>query len=201
MLDAALRPLIDGPLNMVGRMLAQRGVRATAVTMAGLAAGLLAAVSIALQEYAAGFVLILLNRLLDGLDGAVARATVATDRGGYLDTVVDYVFYAGVPLAFAFADPSRHALPAAALLAGFCLTCSSFLTFAAIAARRGLVTESQGRKSFFYSAGLVEGTETIVFFLLMAAIPAWFPALAWLFAGLCGLTAIQRAVLALQRFR
>jgi phosphatidylglycerophosphate synthase len=200
MLDAALRPVIDGPLNAVGGMLARSGLPATAVTLIGLVVGLLAAAAIALQAYAAGFALILLNRLLDGLDGAVARATAATDRGGYLDTVVDYVFYAGIPLAFALADPSRNALPAAALLAGFCLTCSSFLTFAAIAAIRGLETESHGRKSFFYSTGLVEGTETILFFLLMVAIPDWFAVLAWIFAGLCVLTAIQRSALALTVF-
>ena len=201
MLDATLRPVIDGPLNAAGRMLARSGLPATAVTVAGLAVGLLAAAAIALQAYAVGFALILLNRLLDGLDGAVARATAATDRGGYLDIVVDYVLYSGVPLAFALADPSRNALPAAALLAGFCLTCSSFLGFAAIAAKRGLETGAHGRKSFFYSTGLVEGTETIVFFLLMAALPQWFALLAWIFAGLCALTAIQRAMLAIKTFR
>jgi phosphatidylglycerophosphate synthase len=182
-------------------MLAHCGVSATAVTLIGLAVGLLAAAAIALQAYAAGLALILLNRLLDGLDGAVARATEVTDRGGYLDIVVDYVFYAGIPLAFAVVDPSRNALPAAALLAGFCLTCSSFLTFAAIAAIRGLKTDSHGRKSFFYSKGLVEGTETILFFLLMTVVPAWFGVLAWIFAGLCVLTAIQRTALATKLFR
>ena len=201
MLDAMLRPVIDGPLNAAGRMLARSGSSANAVTVAGLAVGLLAAAAIALQAYAAGFALILLNRLLDGLDGAVARATAATDRGGYLDVVVDYVFYAGVPLAFALAEPSRNALPAAALLAGFCLTCSSFLGFAAIAAKRGLETGAHGRKSFFYSTGLVEGTETILIFLLMAAVPHWFAVLAWVFAGLCALTAMQRAILAMKTFR
>ncbi|MEX2124952.1 MAG: CDP-alcohol phosphatidyltransferase family protein [Woeseia sp.] len=201
MLDAALRPVIDGPLNAAGRMLAHSGVSATVVTGLGLAVGLLAAAAIAMQAYSTGLALILLNRLLDGLDGAVARATAATDRGGYLDIVVDYVFYAGIPLAFAISDPARNALPAAALLAGFCLTCSSFLSFAAIAAIRGLQTESHGRKSFFYSTGLVEGTETILFFLFMAAVPAWFAVLAWIFAGLCVLTAIQRTALAMNVFR
>lgn len=201
MLDATLRPVIDGPLNAAGRMLARSGLPATAVTVAGLAAGLLAAAAIVLEAYAVGFLWILLNRLLDGLDGAVARATAATDRGGYLDIVVDYVFYAGVPLAFALAEPSRNALPAAALLAGFCLTCSSFLGFAAIAAKRGLETVAHGRKSFFYSTGLVEGTETVLFFLLMAALPQWFALLAWIFAGLCVLTAVQRAILAMKAFR
>jgi phosphatidylglycerophosphate synthase len=201
MFDATLRSLIDRPLTTAGRMMAHNGVSATAVTVAGLAAGLLAVIAIALQVYAAGFALIFLNRVLDGLDGAVARATQPTDAGGYLDIVVDYVFYGGIPLAFAIADPARNALPAAALLAGFCLTCSSFLAFATIAAKRGLVTESHGRKSFFYSRGLVEGTETILFFLAMTAMPGWFAELAWLFAGLCLLTAVQRTAMAMSVFR
>lgn len=201
MLDATLRPLIDRPLTAAGRELARRGVSATMITGGGLVAGVLTAAAIALEAHWVGFLLILFNRLLDGLDGAVARATQPTDVGGYLDIAVDYVFYAGVPLAFALSDPSQNALPAAALLAGFCLTCSSFLAFAVMAAKRGLATESRGRKSFFYSNGLVEGTETILFFLIMAAVPEWFAPLAWLFAGLCVLTAIQRAAAAIHAFR
>jgi phosphatidylglycerophosphate synthase len=201
MLDASLRPLIDGPLNRAGSFLAQRGISATAVTLAGLVVGLLAAVLIATGANGTGFFLILLNRLLDGLDGAVARASQVTDAGGYMDITVDYVFYAAIPLAFAVANPAANALPAAVLLAGFCLTCSSFLAFAAIAARRGITTTAHGRKAFFYSTGLVEGTETILMFLVVAAFPAWFPLLAWIFAALCVVTALQRAWLAVAEFR
>jgi phosphatidylglycerophosphate synthase len=200
MLDTVMRPLINRPLNSAGRLLARRGITANTVTIAGLVIGLLAAVAIATQYFVAAFALIVANRIADGLDGAVARTSAPTDRGGYLDIVVDYVFYGSVPLAFAIADPAQNALPAAALLAGFCLTCASFLTFATIAAKRGLETEAHGRKSFFYSTGLVEGTETIAFFLLMAALPAWFPTLAWIFAALCVLTAIQRSALAMKLF-
>jgi len=200
MLDTVTRPLINRPLNSAGRMLARRGVTANTVTIAGLLIGLLAAVAIATHYFVAAFALIVANRIADGVDGAVARAGTPTDRGGYLDIVVDYVFYGSVPLAFAIADPAQNALPAAALLAGFCLTCASFLTFATIAAKRGLETEAHGRKSFFYSTGLVEGTETIAFFLLMTAWPAWFPILAWIFAALCVLTAIQRSALAMKLF-
>ena len=200
MLDTVMRPLINRPLNSAGRLLARLGVTANTVTIAGLLIGLLAAGAIATQYFVAAFALIVANRIADGLDGAVARTSTPTDRGGYLDIVVDYVFYASVPLAFAIANPAQNALPAAALLAGFCLTCASFLTFATIAAKRGLETEAHGRKSFFYSTGLVEGTETIAFFLLMTALPAWFPALAWIFAALCVLTAIQRSALAMKLF-
>ena len=200
MLDTVMRPLINRPLNSVGRFLARRGVGANAVTLAGLVIGLLAALAVGTGYFALAFALIVFNRIIDGLDGAVARASTPTDRGGYLDIVVDYVFYASIPFAFAVIDPAHNAIPAAALLAGFCLTCSSFLTFATIAAKRGLETEMHGKKSFFYSTGLVEGTETIAFFLAMAAMPQWFPVLAWVFAALCVLTAIQRSALAMKVF-
>lgn len=195
-----MRPLIDRPLNVAGRALARRGASANGVTLTGLAAGLLAAVAIVLQFYVLAFVLIIANRIIDGLDGAVARATQQTDGGGYLDIVVDYVFYGSVPLAFALVDPVANAVPAAALLASFCLTSASFLAFAAIAAKRGIETIEHGKKSFFYSTGIVEGTETIVCFLIMTALPGWFSLLAWIFSGLCVLTAIQRTVLALKSF-
>lgn len=200
MLDAVLRPLINRPLDAVGRALARWGISANAVTVAGLVPGLLAAVAIGTETYNSAFVLIVVNRLMDGLDGAVARASRPTDAGGYLDIVVDYLFYASVPLAFALVDPQANAVPAAALLAAFCITCASFLAFAIIAAKRRLRTEAHGRKSFFYSTGIVEGTETIAFFLLMAAFPGWFPMLAWVFAALCVVTAIQRTALAMKRF-
>ena len=200
MLDTVVRPLINRPLNSAGRFLARRGVGANTVTLAGLVIGLLAALAIGTGYFALAFALIVVNRIIDGLDGAVARASTPTDRGGYLDIVIDYVFYSSIPFAFAVIDPTHNAIPAAALLAGFCLTCSSFLTFATIAAKRGLETETHGKKSFFYSTGLVEGTETIAFFLAMAAMPHWFPILAWVFAALCVLTAIQRSALAMKVF-
>ena len=200
MLDTLMRPLIARPLDAAGRALARGGVGANSVTLAGLGVGLLAAVAIAFGFFKSAFALIVLNRIIDGLDGAVARATSPTDTGGYLDIVVDYVFYGSVPLAFAIFDPPVNAVPAAALLASLCLTCSSFLAFAAIAAKRGVETAAHGRKSFFYSTGLVEGTETIAFFLIMAALPQWFSPLAWVFCALCVLTAIQRTLLALKLF-
>jgi hypothetical protein len=110
MLDTRMRPLIDRPLNAAGRALARRGASANGVTMAGLGVGLLAAVAIAMSQFTFGFALIVVNRILDGLDGAVARATTTTDSGGYLDIVADYVFYGSVPLAFAIADPGENAI-------------------------------------------------------------------------------------------
>lgn len=195
MFDARLRPLIDPPLNALGRRLAGWGVSANGVTLAGLALGLAAAAALAQGAWLIGLALILANRLLDGLDGAIARATRLTDFGGYLDIVADFAFYVAIPLGFAFAAPG-NTLPAAVLVASFTLTGISFLGFAVMAAKRGIETSAHGRKSFFYNTGLAEGTETIVVFIAMCLWPAAFPLIAYGYAGLCLLTVLQRSLLA-----
>lgn len=201
MLDARLRPLIDPPLNALATRLAHHGVTADALTLAGLAAALAASGAVAAGWFGLALVALALSRLLDGLDGPVARQTAPTDRGGFLDSVCDYVFYAGVPLGFALANPPANALPAAALLASFLLTAVTFLAYAALAAQRGLATSARGRKSFFYAGGLVEGTETIAVFVAMLLWPAQFPLLAWGCAAACAVTAVLRTREALRVFR
>jgi phosphatidylglycerophosphate synthase len=197
--DVRLRPLIDPPLNAMGRALSRWGVSANAVTLAGLIPALAAAFAIAHHHYLAGLALILGNRLIDGLDGAVARASGISDFGGYLDTLADYVFYVAVPVAFGLATPANTA-PAMLLVASFTLTCASFLVFAAIAAKRGQETAAHGTKSIFYSTGLAEGAETIAAFVAMCLWPEQFPAIAIGFAMLCLVTVIQRSLLARRTF-
>lgn len=188
MLDARLRPLIDPPLNAAGRRLADMGIGANTVTLAGLALGLLAAAMIALGAVTWALLPLLVSRLADGLDGAIARASRKTDYGGYLDITCDFLFYGAVPLAFVLLDPAQNGLAGAFLLAAFYFNGASFLGYAILAAKRGLTTEAQGSKSLYFSNGILEGTETIGFFVLLCLLPSQFPALAWIFGALCYLT-------------
>ena len=200
MFDARLRPLIDPVLDRMGAALVRVGIGANPVSLAGAASGALAGVAIGLGQPLAGLVLVLASRLLDGLDGAIARVKGPTDFGGYLDIVCDYVFYLAVPLGFGLAAPGN--LPFALLLvATFTLTAVSFLAYAALAAKRGLETRAHGLKSFFYSTGLAEGAETLLAFVLMCLWPAGFPIIASVFAALCILTVIQRSAIAARVFR
>jgi phosphatidylglycerophosphate synthase len=199
MFDAKLRPLIDPPLNRLGSALARRGVTANAITFLGLALGLAGAAAISGGYFSAGLGLILANRLLDGLDGAVARANGPTVLGGYFDIVADFAFYVSVPLGFGLVD-SANTQAALVLVASFVLTGVSFLAYAVIAAERGARTDAHGRKSFFYSTGLAEGSETIAVFITFALFPAWFVPLAYAYAALCVLTVFQRSALAIVQF-
>jgi phosphatidylglycerophosphate synthase len=200
-LDARLRRLIDPPLDRLSAPLAAHGVSANAVTVAGFAIGLAAAAAIAWQAYLLGLALLLLNRLLDGLDGAVARRRGLTDLGGFLDIVLDFLIYSAVPFAFALADPAANALAAAFLIFSFVGTGSSFLAYAIMAAKRGVATELRGRKSLYYLGGLTEGTETILAFVLACLWPALFPWIALIFGLLCWLTTATRIAVAWQTLR
>lgn len=200
MLDGFMRRALDAPLDAAGRRLARRGISADAVTLLGFAVGLLAALSIALGATHLALLPLGLSRLLDGLDGAVARATRKTDRGGYLDITLDFAFYGAIPFAFAVRD-GTDALPAAALLLAFYVNGASFLAYAAIAARRGLDTAVRGDKSIYFTAGLAEGTETIAVFTAMCLFPQAFAWLAFAFAALCLVTAASRIALAVTTFR
>jgi phosphatidylglycerophosphate synthase len=192
MLDRPAQALIAPALQAAGRWLVRRGVTADAVTWAGFALGLAAAGCIALQQPLAGLVLILASRLMDGLDGTVARLTAPTDRGAFLDITLDFLFYASIPLAFALADPAANALAAAVLLAAFIGTGSSFLAFAVLAERRGLKSLAYPSKGLFYLGGLTEATETLACFVVMCLWPAAFAPLALGFAALCALTVLAR---------
>ena len=199
MLDGFVRPLIDPPLDRAAAALAARHVTADTLTWAGFAIGVAAVPAIATEHYAAGLLFILGNRVLDGLDGAVARRTSPTDRGAYLDIVCDFVFYSAVAFAFALARPD-NALAAAFLIFSFVGTGSSFLAFAAIAAKRSLATTARGPKSIYYLGGLTEGTETILAFVVFCLAPGFFPATALVFGGLCWLTTVARIATAVRTF-
>ncbi len=191
MLDARLRRLIDPPLDRIGARLAEAGVTANAVTVAGFLCGLASWMALAFQSYGLALALILLNRLADGLDGAIARRQGTTDLGGYLDIVLDFLFYAGVVFAFALGRPEQ-ALPAAFLLFSFVGTATTFLAFAIFAAKLRITTDLRGRKSIYYLGGLTEGSETIALFVLICLFPSAFAWFAWIFGGLCWLTVAVR---------
>ena len=202
MLDGMMREVIDAPLNGGGRWLAARGASANAVTLVGLALGLTSAGMIWAGWSGLAVALVLLaSRLADGLDGAVARARGKTDFGGYLDIVCDFAFYGAVPLAFVLHDPAANGVAGAFLLFSFYVNAATFLGYAILAEKHGLESRSRGEKSLYFTAGLMEGTETILAFLALALWPALFPALALVFGALCLVTAGARVALAARTFR
>lgn len=192
MLDRAAIAWLRPGLERLASVLVRAGIGADSVTVFGFALGAAAAACIALGRPLVGLALLLASRLMDGLDGAVARLTRPTDRGAFLDITLDFLFYAGIPLAFALADPVANALPAAVLLAAFIGTGTSFLAFAALAEKRGLKSQDYPQKGIYYLGGLTEATETLLCFVAMCLWPQHFAAWAYGFALLCALTLATR---------
>lgn len=198
MLDSYARQIIDPPLNRLGRRLATGGVTADAVTLFGLGLGLVAALMIAFGAPGLALVPLLASRIADGLDGAVARATKKTDFGGYLDITADFLFYGAIPMGFVWLSPAMNGAAGAFLLTAFYFNGASFLGYAILAEKHGLKTDAQGQKSLYYSNGILEGTETIAFFVLLCLMPAYFAPLSWVFGALCFVTASMRLYAAKQ---
>lgn len=201
MLDRAAIALLKPGLERLAGVLVRMNIGADTVTLSGFTLGLAAAACIALGAPLAGLALLLASRLMDGLDGAVARLTRPTDRGAFLDITLDFLFYASVPLAFAVADPAANALPAAVLLAAFVGTGSSFLAFAVLAERRGLTSQAYPQKGIYYLGGLTEASETLICFALMCLWPQHFGLWAYGFALLCSMTIVSRIVGGFQALR
>lgn len=200
MLDGWVRKKIDPILNRIAKLAAGIGFTPNMITVSSCVVGLIAAASIASNYYWPGLVLLLISRLGDGLDGAVARITGKTDLGGYLDIVLDFAFYGAIPMGFILANPAENAIPGAVLILSFYINGSSFLAYAVIAEKRDLETDARGAKSIYFTTGLAEATETIGVFVAMCLFPAWFPLLAWVFAAICVYTTFARIAQAATSF-
>jgi phosphatidylglycerophosphate synthase len=197
MLDAKLRQVIDPPMTAVAGLLTRAPITANQVTILGFVVGLTTIPLLATQHYLLAALAILINRLFDGLDGAIARQRGISDAGGYLDIVLDFIFYSAVVFGFALGHPSQ-AVYASFLIFSFIGTGASFLAFAVFAAKHKLSTQARGKKSIYYLGGLSEGFETIVALLLICIAPQWFWLTASVFGVMCWITTLFRVLSSFQ---
>jgi phosphatidylglycerophosphate synthase len=198
MVDRELRRIKDRLLAPAAAMIGTR-VHPTAVSLIGFAVGLGAAAAVISGRPAWALGLWLANRILDGLDGAVARHSGrASDLGGYVDIVLDFILYAALPLAAAKASGNALSawIAASALLAAFYLNAAVWMSASALLEKRRAagIDDSRGTTSLLMPRGLVEGFETIVFFSLMIAIPRQFTPIALIMAGMTAVGIIIRLI-------
>ena len=193
MLDKFITPVIKPFLTPVVMLMHKRGITADQLTVVGFLVGLLAVPLLAFGMWYGALVAIALNRILDGLDGALARyANQSSSAGGFLDITLDFLFYAAIPLGFILANPEQNAIAGSLLLATFIGTGSSFLAFAIAAEKFKLEKPQFKYKSFYYLNGLTEGTETIALFIAFCIWPQHFAVMASIFAIACGITIFTR---------
>jgi phosphatidylglycerophosphate synthase len=189
--DTTLRTLLGPHLERTGARVSAKGVKADTVTVAAFTVGVGACVAAGFALWTLALALWLVNRALDGLDGPVARATAPTDRGGYLDVVSDFTIYGGFVLAVAIAVPNAR-LACTLLLLTFYISGTALLALSSLLERRR--QNDCDSRSVRLTGGVAEGFETIVAFSLFCLVPSSAAVIAWAFAALVGITAIQRVL-------
>ncbi|OIN25171.1 CDP-alcohol phosphatidyltransferase family protein [Vibrio barjaei] len=192
MLDSISIKVIRWPLSQSARVLNRFGITANQTTLFGFALGCLAFPALAFEQYSIALIFILLNRICDGLDGALARIQGISDAGGFLDISLDFLFYSLIPFGFVIANPEQNAIAGAFLIFSFIGTGTSFLAFAVMAGKRGIENPIYRHKSLYYMSGLTEGTETIGCFVLLCLLPEHFATIAFVFGTACWFTTFTR---------
>jgi len=189
-----LRDNVQSFFDDFGGKLAEAGISANVMSVIGFIIGLLAINFISLQMYVTGLLCVIINRVFDGLDGAVARKTKVTDFGVFLDTVLDFIFYGGVIFAFALAKPENNAVVASFMLFGFMASACALLAYGVIASKKNSDVNLLN-KSPWYLGGMTQWSETLVAVVLMCVIPSAFMVLA-IFFGIISLVKAMTIVVA-----
>ncbi len=162
MLDQAIRARLEPTLDRGAGWMSAAGISPQVLTAAGL---------------------------LDGLDGPLARRRGATELGGLLDFVADFVVYSGFVVGVAIAEPGAR-LACVVLLATYLVNNVALPSFSSMIERLGL--DIGDERSLRLTTGLAEGAETIAVYLLFCLLPGASETIAWAFAGVVALTAGQR---------
>ncbi|WJL96693.1 CDP-alcohol phosphatidyltransferase family protein [Microbacterium sp. ET2] len=209
MLDAALRPLLARPLEALTTLLDRPGVTPDRLTVAGLVLGLGSAAAAAFQLWVPALVLWLVSRVVDGLDGTLARrravargdAEGGTHAGGFLDIAADFVVYGATVAGVAIGATAGGApwWPFLLVLLAYYINGTAFLAFSSIAERAGRRIDDGRSLSFL--GGLAEATETIAVHALWLILPFWAAEIAVVWAVIVGVSAAQRIVVGYRSLR
>ena len=203
MLDRVTRRLKDWALNSFVHLVPER-VSPTAVTATSLPVGLASAVSAAYGLWSWAFALFWVNRILDGLDGLIARSrNLQSDFGGYLDIMVDFAVYAAIPIGVWMGRGSvlgneAPAWPLVALLGAFYVNGASWMYLSALIEKRRVAhsapeaDKQSSPTSIVMPTGLIEGTETVVFYTLFLLLPRLYPLLFTIMAAATLVGVVQR---------
>ncbi|CAN5593115.1 CDP-alcohol phosphatidyltransferase family protein [soil metagenome] len=188
MLDIPVRRAVAPALDRTAAGLDRAGVQPLVVTGVGWLLGVGACLAAGTGHWHLALLGWILNRTLDGLDGALARRYGATDLGGYLDLLADFSIYGGFVLAVGIEVPGAR-VACLALFTAYYLSGTAFLALSPLLERRGVTGDG---RSVVFVGGLAEGTETVLAYVAFCLWPAQAEAIAWVFAVMVGITVVQR---------
>ena len=193
MIDTKLNKFLKPTLNEIAKLLIKFGFKANFVTFVGFFFGLCCFYFIINSLFLLAIIFLFLNRLFDGLDGAIARLNGKTDIGAFYDIILDFIFYSLFPIAFIFLD-LNYSYSICFLLLSFVATQTTFLASAWIIEKNKISISDGHKKSFFYSGGITEGFETIICFTLMLLFHEFTDYIAYIFGVLCWITFFCRII-------
>lgn len=195
MFDASIRQRLHHPLDRIAEAMAMRGVRANTLTGVGFAVGVGACAAIVADRWWLALGMWLMNRLIDGLDGSVARRVGPTRLGGFLDIMADFAVYGGMLVAIGIAMPDAR-IASLVVFLGYYLNGAAFLAWSSLVAEKTLSDEGTDHagdeRSLNFPAGLAEGAETILAMAVILALPALTAPLMWIWAAIVGISVVQR---------
>ena len=183
MIDKKVNKFLEPYLSLISNILLKIGISANHVTYFGLFLVPVIIIFISNGQTYLAIIFIILNRVSDGLDGNLARIKKTTKFGGYVS----------IPLGFALLS-KVNSFPTIILLISYIINLSSFLGLAAIKNLDDRELKNE-KKSFYYSFGIIEGTETFIFYLVVCIYPSQYSFFAYIFSFLVFLTALKRILL------
>ena len=202
MLDSILatNPDIRSLQSRCARFLFRIGVSANVATIFGLLAGVVGGIAFARGAVMLGLIALAVSALLDAIDGTIARECGAPSvLGGVLDLTADRVVEVFVIVGIAWRDPALY-FPAMVLVASWYVNITVFLAV-------GAALERRGPKLIEYPPGILERSEAIIFFAVLAVVEATAilrplgPILAYAMTALEVATSAQRLMFGVRLLR
>ncbi len=195
MLDSILGadPAIRRIQLTAARILHRIGVTANVATIGAVIIGVLAGVVFAINRVGLGILLLAISAALDALDGTIARefGGASTPWGGVMDLCFDRVVEAAVIIGIVWQHRELD-FYALLLVASWYVNITVFLAV-------GAAMERTGPKLIDYPPGVLERTEALIFFAVLALVESTHY-LMWLGPVLClAMTALE-IVTGAQRF-
>ncbi len=182
-------------------------VSANQLTIIGLIVGLIGSFFIYLSSLLEDFLIIMIissvtivsiSFFFDTIDGSVARYEGPTTFGGILDIFCDRLVEISIIISLVASDSQNLIWAGMFSLAAIILCISMFLIVGGIT-KRGSIESTT--KVITYQTGLMERSETFLFFLAMIILIPWRLVLLWIFSGLVFTTAILRLIKARKLFK
>lgn len=193
MFDISLRSIKDRLFDPICKGI-PTAITPLQLTLLAFLSGILSCIAAARALPFQSVMLWLINRVLDCLDGAVARnRNQSSDLGGFLDLLADFIIYSAIPISCALGlsvTPSKErGLWLAVSLAEAAFHVNNFILFyvAAISEKKKKAGSDEKEvvkelTSLSMRPALIEGAESGIIFSIMLARPEWTCPLCWILA-------------------